>query len=526
MTTIDLMDLTFWVKVELMSTHPKRLPGHALSSGKLSLTDSKRPPQGATPRHVAKNSAKPGARRHATSKPARPRKLEPRLAAVRVLERVRGGESLTTALPPFEERVSTENRPLLRELCYGVERWRPQLDALLSQQLARPLKPKDRDLYILMELGLYQLRHLRIPSYAAVDATVSTVTALNKPWARGLINGVLRNLGRAAESGEADESSGGDTSASSAEPQSRRSKNASEEQRYAHPQWMIDAIRQDWPEQWQQLLAASNERAPMTLRLHPERSGGVDEYRQQLEQQGVVARPISGLSQALMLERPCDVETLPRFAEGAVSVQDGAGQWAAQLLELEPGQRVMDACAAPGGKSAHILERRPELAELLAIDIDPKRIERLRHNLRRAPASCRVLCADAADPDRWWDGEPFERILLDAPCSATGVIRRHPDIKSLRRPSDITALAERQGELLDRLWPLLAPGGLLLYATCSLFKAENEEQITAFLARTADAIEQPITQEIGLKRPVGRQILTGAGEMDGFYYARLRKKGA
>ena len=429
--------------------------------------------------------------------------MNARVIAARVLGRVLGeGQSLTAVLPPALERVSLGERGLLRELCYGVCRWQPQLQLLLDRLLARPLASGEHVVRGLLLAGLYQLWHLRVPEHAAVAETVAAVRSLRKPWATGLVNAVLRSaLRRRAELEALVE----------ADPAARA----------AHPRWLLDGLRRDWPDDWPAIVAANNVRPPFTLRVNRLRLDR-EACRQRLAAAGYNADP--GVAEtALTLSTAADPAVLPGFAEGWISVQDAGAQLAAPLLGVQPGQRVLDACAAPGGKTGHLLECAPDL-DLTALDCDTARLERVRDTLARLRLSARLIAGDARRPEDWWDGALYDRILLDAPCSATGVIRRHPDIKLLRRESDIAALAARQEALLAGLWPLLRPGGRLLYVTCSALRAENERVVAVFLAAHADAREQPIMADWGRALPRGRQILPGEGGMDGFYYAVLYKQ--
>ena len=337
-----------------------------------------------------------------------------------------------------------------------------------------------------------------------VAETVAAVRPLRKPWAAGLVNAVLRSaLRRRAELEALIE--------------------ADAEARAAHPRWLLDWLRRDWPDDWPAIVAANNVRPPFTLRINRLRLDR-EAYRQRLATAGYDAGPAAAET-ALTLSTPTDPAILPGFAEGWVSVQDAGAQLAASLLAARPGQRVLDACAAPGGKTGHLLECAPDL-DLTALDCDAGRLERVRDTLARLRLNARLLAGDARRPADWWDGARYDRILLDAPCSATGVIRRHPDIKLLRRESDIAALAERQQALLTGLWPLLRPDGRLLYVTCSVLRAENERVVAAFLATHPDAHEQPIVAGWGRVLSHGRQILPGESGMDGFYYAVLGKRAA
>lgn len=434
---------------------------------------------------------------------AKPVAANVRAEAAQALARViEGGQSLTAVL----ERHVDDGRDaaLLRELCYGVLRHVFSLSALTDLLLSKSLKAKDSDVRCLIMVGLYQLIHLRVPDHAAINETVDAIRALKKPWAKGLINALLRRYQRESESLLA---------------------KISEADRHEHPAWLLNTLQADWPQDWQAIIEANNARAPMTLRVNVAR-GGRDAYLAELKASDIDALPVEGSDEALQLLTPVPVESLPGFAEGRVSVQDAAAQLAAGLLAAEPGQRVLDACAAPGGKTAHILEgvaaRGGEL-ELLAIDNDERRLSRVAETLDRLELSAELCTADAADVEVWFEGEPFDRILLDAPCSATGVIRRHPDIKCLRRESDIEVLVATQAGLLDRLWTLLRPGGRMVYATCSVLRAENVAQMEGFLSRHADAREQPILADWGHQQSIGRQILPGEAGRDGFYYAVLEK---
>ena len=426
-----------------------------------------------------------------------------RARAAQVVGQVLGeGRSLTTALALALEHTPVRERGLLQELCYGVCRWQPRLQVWLDRLLQRPLDPRESTVQALLLIGLYQLEQLRIPAHAAVAETVTAARELHKPWAAGLVNAILRSfLRRRAEL----------AALMDTDPQVRT----------AHPGWLLERLQQDWPADWPALVAANNARPPFTLRvnrLHLDREA----YRARLTAVGRAVEPIVGAATALTLTEPVEPAALPGFAEGWVSVQDAAAQWAAPLLAVQPGLRVLDACAAPGGKTGHLLECAPDL-QLTALDQDPARLERVRDNLNRLRLAARLIAGDAQRPADWWDGVPYDRILLDAPCSATGVIRRHPDIKLLRRETDIAALANRQQALLTALWPLLRPGGRLLYATCSVLDQENAQVIAQFLATRSDAKEQPITADWGRPLAQGRQILPGEAGMDGLYYAVLVK---
>ncbi len=416
---------------------------------------------------------------------------------------VLGGRSLGEAeehwLPQCE---AGRERAFARQLAFGTLRWQPRLDFLCARLLRHPLRQRDRDLQALLLIGLYQLLRLETAPHAAVSATVEVCRPLGKPWARALVNGVLRNGQRRQE-------------------ELLRACEADPVCRHAHPAWLLEVLQRDWPRQWRAITEAGNRQPPMALRVNRRRCDR-EHYLRMLREAGLEAAPIPDSDAGLVLEQAVEVATLPGFGEGLVSVQDGAAQLAAPLLEVEPGQRVLDACAAPGGKTAHLLESCEGL-DLLALDQDAGRLQRVAENLERLGLQAELRCGDAAQPESWWDGRPFDRILLDAPCSGSGVIRRHPDIKLLRRAQDIPGLAQRQGRLLEALWPLLAPGGLLLYVTCSVLSEENQARIRAFLAATDDARSAGPAVSWGIATTPGRQLLPGDHDRDGFFYACLRK---
>lgn len=421
-----------------------------------------------------------------------------RLVCVQLMcEMLTRGGSLTRLLPAAQQRVAESDKSQLQAWCYGFARYSGELAGLVDQLIDKPLKKKDLDIYLLLQLGVFQLRHTNTKPHAAVDETVKVVKRLKKPWAKGLINAVLRNYQRQRE-----------------ELESR----LSEPQRLNHPQWLLERFKADWPTSWESICAGNNEQGPMTLRVNSKRHSR-DDYLQQLQERGMQASTVVDAPEALQLIDAVPVSELPGFAEGDVSVQDAAAQLAAAQLILHApnGGRLLDACAAPGGKTAHSLEL-GHFSNVLALDQDPERLKRVEETLLRLGLSSKVntKAADACALEDWWDDVPFDAILLDAPCSGTGVIRRHPDIKILRRPTDIATLIELQGQLLDALWRTLAGGGVLLYATCSTLKKENEEQIHAFLQRTPDA---SLAVDC-------RQILPSINGMDGFFYAPLLKQSA
>lgn len=434
---------------------------------------------------------------------ALPAAAHARAAAAEVVHAVVNGGSLESHLHARAAALG-QNRALVQELCYGGLRYWWRLQAATHACLAKPIKAADRVLESLLVIGLYQLLHTRIPDHAALDATVSACNALERPWARGLVNAVLRRVARMSSGERAALGAGTD------------------EGQWNHPAWLLAQLRHDWPAAWPAICAANDARAPMTLRVHAGK-GTRDDYLARLAAADIAARAHPACASAIELCAPVPVERLPDFAAGGVSVQDAAAQFAALLLAPPAGARVLDACAAPGGKTAHLLEREPSLA-LTAVEREPARAEKLAATLARIGATAAIKIADAGTPVQWWDGVAFSHILLDAPCSGTGVIRRHPDIKLHRRARDVAASVTEQARLLAALWPLLARGGKLLYATCSILKAENAQQVAAFVATQADAAALPCTLPAAEADGIGFQILPGTAGMDGFYYALLQKQ--
>jgi 16S rRNA (cytosine967-C5)-methyltransferase len=421
---------------------------------------------------------------------------------------VTSGRSLDAALSAHEPRVAEKDRALLRLLCYGTLRRHWRLQSWIAQLLDRPLKRRDSVINALLAIGLYQLTDTRIPDHAVVSQTVEASRLLRRPKLAGLLNAVMRRFLR--------------EDVASAEP-------GNTEAIHDHPQWLTDAIQGDWPAHGEAILAANNSRAPMWLRVDTSRATAAD-YVRQLREAGLEAERFDAIEGSVKLAAPASVDELPGFSDGVVSVQDAAAQLAAPWLLAQGGRRVLDACAAPGGKSGHLLELGGAEIDLTCVDSDAKRLEAVGDNLARLGRTATLLCADASTPQTWWDGGAFDAILLDAPCSATGVIRRHPDIKLLRRASDIVSLAGLQRSLLDSLWPLLAPGGRLLYVTCSVLAAENDEVVGPFIEATADAREDDALQNNNIRdlmqrKACGFQVLPGTADMDGFYYACLEKAG-
>lgn len=430
----------------------------------------------------------------------------PRIAALKILKDVcHKNISLSEAL---SKSIKSDNIAFTKEITFGVLRWYEQLHWLCQQLLSNGKQTLNQDIELIILIGLYQLRYCRLPSHAAVNSTVTMCDSLKKTWAKGLVNAILRNYLRQQEALD------------------KKILSLANIQ-YSHPQWLINKIRQAYPDNWQSILEANQQHAPLTLRINARQTTRED-YQHLLHQAEISNKKGALSAQAILLEHARSIEELPKFKEGFCSVQDEAAQLAAHLLDLKNGLKVLDACAAPGGKSCHLLE----LADinLLAIDKDVERCKKITENLQRLRLAAQVKCADAADPDSWWDKQLFDRILLDAPCSALGVIRRHPDIKLHRQANDIKALANEQQKILAKLWPLLKPGGILLYATCSILPEENQQQIEHFLAKNSDAVLDPI-HFAELKQNLSQnggimdlQILPSLLEMDGFYYAKLIKK--
>lgn len=422
-------------------------------------------------------------------------------AAQIITEVVQKKHTLNAALADALPHLAESKRSLCQQLCYGVIRWHAQLETISQQLLNKPLRAKDGDIAALLLSGLYQLRGMRTPAHAAISETVNACKILNKPWATGLINANLRNYQR-----------------KQLEIDSIIETN--DVALYAHPDWLINHYKRDWPDQWQAILTANNQQPPMILRVNKQKSTR-DNYLTRLNQAEINASKIERCSEGILLEKPCDVYALPGFAEGEVSVQDGAAQLVANILDLKSNLRILDACAAPGGKTCHILEHYPN-NHVIALDIASSRLQSIKQNMDRLNLNADLIAADACETSSWWDGQLFDRILIDAPCSGTGVIRRHPDIKLLRRPDDINSLAKQQRRLLANLWPLLKPNGLLVYTTCSALKQENGQQIAHFLKQHPEAQEIEPAEMPATRQPVGYQRLPSDDNLDGFYYACIR----
>ncbi|WP_419571694.1 16S rRNA (cytosine(967)-C(5))-methyltransferase RsmB [Rheinheimera sp.] len=422
------------------------------------------------------------------------------LAAQSCYEVVDLGHSLSDVLPKAQQQLGNPaDKALLQEICFGLMRQLPQLEFVCQKLMDKPLVKQLRPLQFLIYVGLYQLKFLRIPDHAAIGETVEAARLLKGQKLTGLINAVLRSAQRQPELF--------DFSQAPAAVQTN------------HPGWIVNSLQQAYPEQWQQVIDANQQKAPLWLRVNQRRIRP-DAFMAALEAEGLNAsQPFSYLPTTILLEQAQEVTLLPGYDDGWFSVQDAAAQHAAHFLQPQSGEAILDACCAPGGKTSHILELAPQ-AQLLALDKDPRRLQRVHANLERLQLQAEVVAADAATPELWAQGRSFDRILLDVPCSATGVIRRHPDIRWLRKKTDIAALASLQQQILQKIWPLLKPGGVLLYATCSVLPDENQQQISAFLQAQPDAELVPLSAEHSDSQ---WQILPGQQQMDGFYYAKLRK---
>ncbi|CAM4463520.1 MAG: Ribosomal RNA small subunit methyltransferase B [Legionella sp.] len=421
-----------------------------------------------------------------------------RLHALKILTTLLVDKSSLSQLMPSAAEVS----PMTKEICFGFCRHYYRLQAIANCLVAK--KPKEIEIWVALLIGLYQLHYMNQPDYAVVKETVALLEKIKKPWAKGLVNAVLRNFCRQQQ-----------------ELLEKLKKDPLF--LYGQPEWLLKRLKTDWPEHWQEIAQANDMHPPMTLRINVQKNSR-EEYLHALEKAGIGAQAHAVATEGITLNDPCDVRQLPGFAEGSISVQDGAAQLAASLLSLKPGLRVLDACCAPGGKTCHILETEPNLAVCVALDVDAKRLERVKENLNRLKLNATLLQGDASTPTAWWDGQLFDRILLDAPCSATGVIRRHSDIKLLRTAEEITAVSITQQNMLHALWPLLAQGGLLVYATCSIMAVENEQQVANFVSKTQDCKASRGDWHWGHATGHGQQILPGEQGMDGFFYTVLLKQ--
>ena len=424
------------------------------------------------------------------------------LAAQALAEVALRGASLRDAAERHAPRLADpRDRALFTALLNDGARWWLRFDPALDRLLDKSLRQKEPAVHALLVLGLVQLEILQLPDYAAVAATVQAARVLQRPRLAGLVNAILRRWQRERT---------GLLAALDAKPQTR----------HAHPAWLAEAIARAWPGQADAVMAADNVEPPLMLRVN-RRRGTRDALLEALRAAGYTAEPHAWLEDGIVLPHSTDVTRMPGFAEGLFAVQDGAAQVAADLADVRDGMRVLDACAAPGGKACHLLERAD--VALTAVEFDARRAARIRQNFERLGLAAELTVADAARPDTWWNGRPFDRILIDAPCSATGVLRRRPDVRLHRRQSDVPTLAAQQRQILGALWPLLAPGGRLVYVTCSLLKAENEAVVQALLAERTDARVAAFALPAGQAASVGWQLLPGDGDLDGMYYAVLER---
>ncbi|MCP4985908.1 MAG: 16S rRNA (cytosine(967)-C(5))-methyltransferase RsmB [Colwellia sp.] len=420
------------------------------------------------------------------------------------------GRSLSDELPKQQDKLIGKDKGLLQEICYGVLRYLPELENDVRHLVQKPIKGKQRVFHFLLLVGVYQIRYMRIPDHAAVSETVAATKPLKNGHMKGLVNAVLRGFLRTLEA--------------ESKLTNKTDNNLPEPIKYNHPGWFIKKVQHGYPEQWQSILNANQQRPPMWLRVNQQHHTS-EQYQALLVEAEIEIANVDVRSQAIKLTKPLDVAKLPGFDQGWVSVQDGAAQQAARLLDCQPNDVVLDCCAAPGGKTCHIIEQTPDIASMTAIDIEEARLTRVHENLARLNLKAKVIAADAASQD-WWSGEQFDRILLDAPCSGTGVIRRHPDIKWLRKADDVDKLVILQQQILKNIWSLLKPGGTLLYATCSILPQENSQQISSFIEQNPDAQLIAInTNNLDtVEKTIGWQLLPDDENMDGFYYAKLLKQ--
>jgi 16S rRNA (cytosine967-C5)-methyltransferase len=416
------------------------------------------------------------------------------------------GRSLSDELPQQIAKIDIKDKGLLQELCYGVLRHLPELEHDVRDFIKKPFSGKQRVGHFLLLVGIYQIKYTRIPDHAAFNETVSACKPLKCDHLKGVINGVLRNFQR-----QQTQLTGKSLPTVPKLPEAIA---------FNHPSWFIKKLQSGYPDNWQDILKSNMQRPPMWLRVNVLHHS-IDQYLTLLVAEKIAYSYVDEKSSAIRLTDAIDVNNLPGFQLGWVSIQDGAAQQAALLLDCQPDDNVLDCCAAPGGKTCHILEYSPKIKALTAIDIEASRLLRIHENLQRLNLQAQVITADASTPEKWWNGVLFDRILLDAPCSGTGVIRRHPDIKWLRKSQDIAVLADLQQDILKNVWSLLKPGGTLLYATCSVLPEENSQQIQHFVAENSDAEHIAITNNVN---DVGWQILSNDNSMDGFYFAKLVKK--
>lgn len=408
---------------------------------------------------------------------------------------VLAGRNLSVVLQALwnkNSRLTPQQRAAIQDISYGTLRYLGQIQAILDQLLDKPIR--DDALRCLLLVSLYQLQYSKAATHAIVDHAVKAAVAIKQGPAKGLVNAVLRNFMRRKES-------------------ILLSLENNDVARFSHPKWWINKLKAQYPDHWQAMLDANNQHPPMTLRINRKLTS-VDEYQNRLQQSNIEAIALGGA--AVQLIHPVPVDKLPGFYDGVVSVQDWGAQFAAVQLDVRDGMRVLDACSAPGGKTTHLLEL--ATVDMTAVDSDAERLQKVEQNLKRLKFEAKLLVGDVGQPEKWWDGRQYDRILADVPCSASGVVRRHPDIKWLRREADIKKFAEQQAQILQALWQCLARGGKLLYVTCSVFHEENGAQIDAFLKQHQDAKRLPLTGLVSLDGQ-----LIPDDQHDGFYYALLAK---
>lgn len=430
------------------------------------------------------------------------KKSSPRAVSAQIILQVLDeGKSLSALIPEAQNQIESKDLPLLQEICFGVCRVLPRLEQIIKQLVDKPLKGKTRLVHCLLLVGLYQLLYMRVPAFAAVDEVVNATKVLKLDSFRGLTNGVLRRFLREQELILA---------------------KVDKHWQTLHPEWLVDKLKKAYPH-WREIIEANNQKPPMWIRINPNHSN-VEQYRDLLGELAENSPNPTACTPdcALLLSRAVGVNQLPHFEQGWATVQDAHAQWSATLLGAQNGELILDACAAPGGKTTHILELAPQAA-VIALDIEQNRLTRVAENLQRLGQSAKIVCGDATKPETWLnDGVLFDRILLDAPCSATGVIRRHPDIKWLRQATDITELVELQRNILHALWQRLKPNGTLLYATCSVLPEENSEQIQRFIDSTPNA--RLVEMDFASEKTAMKQFFPAEKSGDGFFYAKLVKQ--
>ena len=426
-----------------------------------------------------------------------------RLIAIRIIESILLNKgSLSTQLARKQADVKAEHVPQLKEICFGVSRYYPQLNSFALHMLDKPFQEKDFDVYAAILVALYQIEYMDTPEHAAVNEAVESAKLIGKPWAGKLVNAILRRYLREAV----------DIKAVLKDMPSVA---------HSHPKWILKRFKKHWGNSFEQIVAANNARPPMCLRVNLSRVSR-ETQMQKLSQQGIESEEGVFSESAIYLKQAASVQSLPGFFDGDMSVQDEAAQLSASILSVKEGEKVLDACAAPGGKTGHLLESAD--IHLTAIELEPWRLSKIEENLERLGFNAELICADSGDLDTWWDNVAFDKILLDVPCSATGVIRRNPDIKVNRKPADIDELISIQKALINNIWLTLKPGGKLLYATCSVMPEENEHQMAEFLSLTPDAKEIQLDVEWGQKVSHGIQLLPKQNSHDGFYYCLIEKQ--